>query len=342
MLNIPPAPEIDGATHLHSGKVRDLYRIDGGEHAGHLLMVASDRISAFDYVLETTIPDKGEILTRMSLWWFDQLVDLVPQPRRLDRRARRRSRGRAVVCERSTCSRSSAWPAATSPAPGCSTTAPPARSAASRCPPGLEDGSRLPEPIFTPATKAELGDHDENVSYDAVVGHGRRRATPPALRDADPRGLRPRRGDRPRARDHPGRHQARVRPPARTATIVLADEVLTPDSSALLAGRRVAARPHPAVVRQADRPQLAALPGVRLGPRLRRAAAAAARRGRRADPGAVRRGVRAADRRDGSEVAASAASGSTSAPSVAFDYLVDPRNRPEWQSSLRRVEEVDR
>ena len=95
----PGAPAIEGATHLHSGKVRDLYRIDGGEHDGQLLMVASDRISAFDFVLDTTIPDKGEILTRMSLWWFDQLADLVPQPRRVDRRARR-GRGRAVVCER--------------------------------------------------------------------------------------------------------------------------------------------------------------------------------------------------------------------------------------------------
>src|SRR3546814_17607065 len=73
MLNIPAAPVIDGTTHLHSGKVRDLYRIDAGEHAGNLLMVASDRISAFDFVLSSTIPDKGEILTRMSLWWFETL-----------------------------------------------------------------------------------------------------------------------------------------------------------------------------------------------------------------------------------------------------------------------------
>src|SRR5262249_7138153 len=70
----PGAPAIDGATHLHSGKVRDLYALPDG----HLLMVASDRISAFDYVLETPIPDKGRILTRMSLWWFERLADLVP------------------------------------------------------------------------------------------------------------------------------------------------------------------------------------------------------------------------------------------------------------------------
>jgi len=68
------APPIDGAAHLHSGKVRDLYQLPDGR----LLMVASDRISAFDFILETPIPDKGEILTRMSLWWFEQLADLVP------------------------------------------------------------------------------------------------------------------------------------------------------------------------------------------------------------------------------------------------------------------------
>ena len=76
--NIPAAPAIPGTTHLHSGKVRDLYSLDEGPHAGHLLMVASDRISAFDFVLDSTIPGKGEVLTRMSLWWFDQLADLVP------------------------------------------------------------------------------------------------------------------------------------------------------------------------------------------------------------------------------------------------------------------------
>ena len=71
---IPPAPHIDGAEHLHSGKVRDLYRLPDG----NLLMVASDRISAYDFVLDSTIPDKGVVLTQMSLWWFDQLADVVP------------------------------------------------------------------------------------------------------------------------------------------------------------------------------------------------------------------------------------------------------------------------
>ena len=97
-LNIPPAPVVPGTEHLHSGKVRDLYRLADGS----LLMVASDRISAYDFVLSTPIPDKGEILTRMSLWWFDQLADLVPNhvlsaevPDWVPTGVRRRS----VVCE---------------------------------------------------------------------------------------------------------------------------------------------------------------------------------------------------------------------------------------------------
>src|SRR4051812_50196652 len=91
----PSAPAIDGATHLHSGKVRDLYELADGR----LLMVASDRISAFDFVLDTTIPDKGEILTRMSLWWFDRLAELVPH-HVLSTDVPESVRGRAVICER--------------------------------------------------------------------------------------------------------------------------------------------------------------------------------------------------------------------------------------------------
>ena len=108
-LNIPEAPAIDGARHLHSGKVRDLYELPDG----NLLMVASDRISAFDYVLETPIPDKGEILTRMSLWWFDQLERPGPEPRRLHRRARTPSAAGRWSASGWTCTPSSAWPAAT-------------------------------------------------------------------------------------------------------------------------------------------------------------------------------------------------------------------------------------
>ena len=142
-------------------------------------------------------------------------------------------------------------------------------------PEGLEDGSRLPEPIFTPATKAELGEHDENVSYDAVV----------ATVGADIAA---------RLRDLTLAVYARAEGIARERGIILADTKLElgaradgtmvlarrgadPGLVALLAGRRVGARPRAGVVRQADRPQLAALAGVRLGQGVRRAAAGAAR-----------------------------------------------------------------
>jgi phosphoribosylaminoimidazole-succinocarboxamide synthase len=163
-LNIPDAPTIDGARHLHSGKVRDLYELPDG----HLLMVASDRISAFDFVLDTTIPDKGEILTRMSMWWFEQLADLVPN-HVVSTDVPDGVRGRAVVCERLDMFPVECVARGYLTGSGLLD----ARTAGEVCgialPPGLEDGSRLPGPIFTPATKAELGDHDENVSYDAVV-----------------------------------------------------------------------------------------------------------------------------------------------------------------------------
>jgi phosphoribosylaminoimidazole-succinocarboxamide synthase len=163
-LNLPPAPAIEGAQHVHSGKVRDLYRLADGT----LLMVASDRISAYDFVLSTPVPDKGVLLTRMSLWWFERLADLVPN-HVLSTDVPSEVRGRAVVCE----------PLAMYPvecvARGYLTGSGliDYRSTGEVCgiplPEGLEDGSRLAEPIFTPATKAQLGDHDENVSYDAVV-----------------------------------------------------------------------------------------------------------------------------------------------------------------------------
>ena len=167
-LGIPPAPAIEGAQHIHSGKVRDLYRLVDGPYAGHLLMVASDRISAFDHVLTPTIPDKGVVLTRMSLWWFEQLEDLVPN-HIVSTDVPTEVAVRAVICE----------PLAMYPvecvARGYLTGSGLVdyRATGEVCgiplPAGLEDGSRLPEPIFTPATKAALGDHDENVSYDAVV-----------------------------------------------------------------------------------------------------------------------------------------------------------------------------
>ena len=93
MITPPQAPEISGAKHIHSGKVRDLYELESGD----LLMVASDRMSAFDWILQPHIPDKGKVLTAMSLWWFEQLD--VPN-HILSTDVPAEVAGRAVVCER--------------------------------------------------------------------------------------------------------------------------------------------------------------------------------------------------------------------------------------------------
>jgi phosphoribosylaminoimidazole-succinocarboxamide synthase len=167
-LNIPPAPVVDGAEPLHSGKVRDLYRITEGAHAGLLLMVASDRISAYDFVLDSTIPDKGTILTRMSLWWFDQLADLVPNhvvstdvPDAL--------RGRAVICEELAMFPVECVARGYLTGSGLLDYRAGGEVCGIPLPAGLEDGSRLPDPIFTPTTKAPVGQHDEAMTYDGVV-----------------------------------------------------------------------------------------------------------------------------------------------------------------------------
>jgi phosphoribosylaminoimidazole-succinocarboxamide synthase len=165
---LPSARLVGGAEHVHSGKVRDLYRLDDGR----LVMVATDRISAYDHVLPTPIPDKGELLTRMSLWWFDQLADLVPNhvlSRELPGSFPQEFLGRAVVCEQL-----SMYPVECV-ARGYLTGSGLAdyRATGQVCgvplPDGLEDGSRLEEPVFTPATKAALGEHDENISFGAVA-----------------------------------------------------------------------------------------------------------------------------------------------------------------------------
>jgi phosphoribosylaminoimidazole-succinocarboxamide synthase len=150
--------------HLHSGKVRDLFALDDGR----LLMVASDRISAFDHILATEIPDKGEILTRMSLWWFDRLADLVPH-HVLSTDVPEQYRGRAVVCERLDMIPVECVARGYLTGSGLLDYERTGEVCGIALPGGLTDGDRLPEPIFTPASKADLGEHDENVAYDAVV-----------------------------------------------------------------------------------------------------------------------------------------------------------------------------
>ena len=155
--------DIPGATHIHSGKVRDLYEYDG-----NLLMVARDTISAYDFVLEPTIPDKGEILTRMSLWWFEQLKDLVPN-HVISTDVPAEVAGRAVICERLKMFPIECVARGYLAGSGLADYAASGSVCGIPLPAGLVDGSKLPEPIFTPATKADIGGHDENIDFSHVA-----------------------------------------------------------------------------------------------------------------------------------------------------------------------------
>ncbi|MCA0252694.1 MAG: phosphoribosylaminoimidazolesuccinocarboxamide synthase [Actinobacteria bacterium] len=209
---------------IHAGKVRRLY--DAGQ--GRILLVATDAISAYDFVLSTPIPDKGRVLTQLSLWWFAQLDDLIPN-HVLSTDVPPEVAGRAVLveplemvpveCVARGYLTGSGWQEyrASGSVTGIA------------LPDGLQDGSRLPEPIFTPAIKAPLGEHDENVDFATIVAlHGEERAT--RLRDATLALYR--RAERI-ARERgiilaDTKFEFGLRP---DGTLVLADEVLTPDSS---------------------------------------------------------------------------------------------------------------
>jgi phosphoribosylaminoimidazole-succinocarboxamide synthase len=149
---------------LHSGKVRDVYA-DGDD----IILVATDRISIYDVVLPTPIPDKGRLLTALSLWWFEQLADLVPHhvisatdvPAEFAGRALRCRRLRMVPVE---C-------VARGYLTGSATRDYDTTGSVSgvRLPPGLVEADRLAEPIFTPSTKAPAGQHDEPITFADVV-----------------------------------------------------------------------------------------------------------------------------------------------------------------------------
>jgi len=210
---------------LHSrGKVREIYEL-----GDDLLMVASDRISAYDVILPDPIPDKGAVLTQMSIFWFELLGDVCPN-HFLSADVPAEAAGRAirvrrldmypVECVVRGYLSGSGWREY--------------RESGSVCgiglPPGLRESDRLPEPIFTPATKAEIGEHDENVDFEHAVRLVGDRHLMENLRDASVELYR-RAADHAAARgiiladtkfefgSHPG------------AEVVLADEVLTPDSS---------------------------------------------------------------------------------------------------------------
>jgi phosphoribosylaminoimidazole-succinocarboxamide synthase len=150
--------------HLYSGKVREVYELAGGL----VLLVASDRISAYDQVLPTLIPDKGKILTRLSLWWFERLADVVPN-HLVQAAVPDRFAGRAMACQRldmidvECVARGylagSGWRDYQRAGAVCGTA----------LPAGLTESARLPEPVFTPARKAPRGEHDENIPVAAVA-----------------------------------------------------------------------------------------------------------------------------------------------------------------------------
>jgi phosphoribosylaminoimidazole-succinocarboxamide synthase len=164
----PPAPQVAGWDHLRTGKVRDLYTNSSGE----ILLVASDRISAFDWVLPTTIPDKGAILTQLSLFWFELLEDIIPNHIMTDD-VPAQVADRAVIVEPLKMFEIECVARGYLTGSGLVEYKNNGAVCGNRLPDGLSDGSKLATPIFTPATKAEIGDHDINIDFNqasAIVG----------------------------------------------------------------------------------------------------------------------------------------------------------------------------
>ena len=229
---------LPGYEHIYSGKVRDLYApldpVTGERRTDQVLLVASDRISAFDYVLDTPIPDKGRVLTQLSLWWFDRLVGLENHVVSTDVPAA--VAGRAVLVRRLEMIPVECIARAYLTGGGLSEYRQSGAVSGVPLPAGLEDGSRLPVPIFTPSTKAAIGQHDEPMTIEEVqsavgtqvaaridvltrriLARGNEIAGANGIIIADTKvefGI-----DRSREDDSGG------------PVIVLADEVLTPDSS---------------------------------------------------------------------------------------------------------------
>ena len=156
----PAAPVIEGWNHLRTGKVRDLYTNESGE----ILLVASDRISAFDWVLPTTIPNKGAILTQLSLFWFELLADIVPNHIVSDE-VPESVADRAVIVQPLEMFAIECVARGYLTGSGLTEYSQSQEVCGNALPAGLLDGSELPATIFTPATKAEVGDHDINIDF---------------------------------------------------------------------------------------------------------------------------------------------------------------------------------
>ncbi|MCT3016408.1 phosphoribosylaminoimidazolesuccinocarboxamide synthase [Propionibacterium freudenreichii] len=211
---------------IHAGKVRELF--DLPREPAHLLMVATDNISAFDYVLDSMIPDKGVVLTQLSLWWFKQLGDIVDN-HVVSTDVPDEVAGRAIVAEKLDMVPVECVARGYLTGSGWAEYQETGSVTGIALPAGLHDGSRLLEPIFTPATKAPMGEHDENVSFDQMsrtVGYD----TGAAIRDLT---LRLYAKAEQIARERgivlaDTKFEFGRRP---DGVLVLGDEVLTPDSS---------------------------------------------------------------------------------------------------------------
>jgi len=235
----PPPLALPGYAPVYSGKVRELYApIDestGVARQDQLLLVATDRISAFDYILDSEIPDKGKVLTQLSLWWFEQLTDIIPN-HVISTQVPESVAGRAVLVQRLDMVMVECIGRAYLTGSGLTEYDQTSSVCGIPLPPGLEDGSLLPSPIFTPTTKAPIGEHDQPMTFAqveaqigmplaarvrdltiSILGRGNEIAADRGILLADTKvefGLDT---SRPDAEGNP--------------TIVLADEVLTPDSS---------------------------------------------------------------------------------------------------------------
>jgi phosphoribosylaminoimidazole-succinocarboxamide synthase len=229
-MTSPQPLELPGYTHVYSGKVRDLYApLDGSgrQRDDQLLLVASDRISAYDFVLASPIPDKGAVLTQLSLWWFDQLADLVPN-HVLSTDVPAAVAGRAVLVRRLEMLPVECVARAYLTGGGLSEYVDSGHVSGVALPAGLVDGSRLREPVFTPSTKAPLGEHDLPMPYADVEREvGPRLAE--RLRDLTVRILA--RGNEIAAERGILIADTKVEFGRDGDDVVLADEVLTPDSS---------------------------------------------------------------------------------------------------------------
>lgn len=220
------AAPLPGYRHFYSGKVRDLY--EPMDDPSRMLIVASDRISAFDHVLQTPIPDKGRVLTAMSQWWFEHLADVAPN-HVISTDVPAAVAGRAVLVERLDMVLVECVARGYLTGSGLAEY----RATGSVCgislPDGLVDGSRLPESIFTPTTKAPVGEHDESVDFgyvEKVAGPELAATLRRLTLDVYTRG-------EAAARERgivlaDTKVEFGLRP---DGTVVLADEVLTPDSS---------------------------------------------------------------------------------------------------------------